>query len=155
MLRFSGWSPHNFGSHLGYVAVLSGGNDARNSRKDITSHRLYREVKATGYPAILPNYTASFSGRLCYGTRQGSFHLQVFRKVRPQVNEIPQGQRIVKIQVFVRTSVRNRIPTFRKNKETILSETSDVHYPMTKHSISEQANAQMNMLYSCRFASGR
>jgi hypothetical protein len=51
-------------------------------------------------------------------------------------------------------SVRNRILTFRKNKETIPSETSDVHYPMTKHSIPEQANVQMNLLYSCRFASG-
>jgi hypothetical protein len=67
---------------------------------------------------ILPNYTASFSGRLCYGTRQGSFHLQVFRKVRPQVNETPQGQRNVKTQVFCGTTLRPYVIASRRFEGT-------------------------------------
>lgn len=105
-------------SHLGYGAVLPGRNDARISRRDITSHRLYPEVKATGYPAILPNYTASFSGRLCYGTRQGCFHLQMLRKMRLQVNETPQGQRTVKIQVFCGTTLRPYVIVSRRFERT-------------------------------------
>ena len=91
-------------SHLGYGAVLSGRNDARISRKDIISHRLYPKAKATGYAAVLPNYTASFSGRLCY-VRAVSTSRYSERYNRKSTRHL-KDRRIEKIQVFCGTTLR-------------------------------------------------
>ena len=102
------------------TAYVNEQNDAYIVRKYITSHRLYPQVKATGYPEILPNYTASFSGGLCHRTRQGSFHLQVLRKgasygaIATQLDiSCTDGGDHSSLLRFDVASVSNQITTFR------------------------------------------